>query len=240
MSSQNETLLDIIQASLQIQARQQAVLDGANSALASAAAERQRLLSALRLDLWLDQVNGDDNADGTEAAPLRSIGECINRMAVGGLVVINLLGAYEVRENNTLRQGHVLVQTPSGSPRVDFSFAPEIASDNLFTPRFVSPQGMNAFTFSNVRLRMTARSPHVTARALFNNSGFLVLSTSSSIIDVDQDCDRFLTVGNGGIGISAIGTSIADGMAGKWIQGVSAGTAPDAVRTLAYTNLASL
>ncbi len=62
---------------------------------------------------YVHQQAGDDSADGTEAAPLRSIDEAIRRAPQGGICDVRLLADYHFTQPVPTGQRHVLVQSSS-------------------------------------------------------------------------------------------------------------------------------
>lgn len=223
-------------------------LIAANTEMSTAYAnEYDRIEAALNLavervgdtlrEFYVDQVNGNDANDGTEENPLQSLLEANTRSVWNGITHINVVGDYEMRERFTVRPGTFYVLGDGGA----LTFADE--SDNSFgnMPAFICNRAGNA-AISIVIEGMTLTLPDAPVEeGIIISTGLSRIALRGVAMTLESlGTTRIISSGTGALGISLSETTYPAEMAGRWVEGVVAGTSAQNAIRVAYSSLATL
>lgn len=188
-------------------------------------------------EFWVDEINGNDTASGTQSAPLKSLREVSLRTVRGGLTLVNLIGDYEMHDRVNLRGAQWTI-IGSGA---NFTTKPGQASNSSsWPPQFLNDRnnaGIAALTFVGLNIHLNdagAEAP------LILNNAFLALNMNNVNFTVAENTPRRLTSGTGVIGLVTVNLSFPPEMAGLWNNHAAAGSDPAENRRIAYSSLATL
>lgn len=212
---------------------------------------------------YLDQVNGDDKAEGTISAPIKSIREAIRRISSGWILEIGFLGDYHMEaERYNMPRGSFITLfgqggnglNPATWPKLVMTMLPvESVEDQYRVSGFhADRQGVAGLCFNHMKIVFPKQLDNTTHYASAHNA---FLSTNSSygpphlFMDLSFcDIQRPETnaagylIGAGGrcVSLSLRNTTYPEErMAGRWISGIVANTAVKDASTV-LSNLKTL
>lgn len=189
-----------------------------------------------RRSFHVDQQAGNDASDGTSEAPLASLMEANNRSVWAGVTWVTLVGDYEMRHRFTVKS-HALVLKGAGGT---LSFAADSLNAVGNQPGFVCNRTSMpdlSVTFDNLTLALP-EAPNT--EGIFINTGFVRLALRSTTITIAGAQTRSICSGSGAIGIVTSSVSFPAEMAGRWVESVAAGEAPNTARRVAYSSMTTL
>lgn len=185
---------------------------------------------------YVDQVAGLDTADGSVAAPLRTIQKAVSNTPIGGVCRVLLVGDYVLDANASVDLRCLDISSNVAGTKRKLTLTHGIQSDGA--PR------LNGFTFANgagmmlgdITLMLPSPAGVNPAPAPFSNSVFKTASSGStpmfsvkfSSVDVQSAADSLATLFlllSSAIIFEAVGSTFPSGFAGRYIGGISAGTA---------------
>lgn len=195
-----------------------------------------------RRTFFVDQVNGDDTNSGvTSDEPLQSLEAAIEKSVWGGFLAIQLMSDYEVSTNVNFRTGAVSITGWPSTVR-ELTWADRIDDANTQSPQLGSGFNNMDLVFTRITLRSRVMAPHVTRKHMIGCTGFRTTTFFLSTIEAAPGDDLAIFQGPSGHGFGFVltnSTASAD-IAGLWVDGTPAGTDPDVIGRLAYTNVTSL
>lgn len=188
---------------------------------------------------FIDQVNGDDTNSGTENSPLLSIGEALKRTAWNHSCDIKLMSDYHISRLYSNTPGGVLISSHDESQKV-ITFASSISPENPHGPGFyTSFLGYNFIRVSNIKLVAATLDPHINYQGMFYTHGHTFIELDNGEIDLPVNSNQFIAHSNRSFSLIVSGVITPANMAGRWIQGVAAGTSSSTLSEVASTNLPS-
>ena len=199
---------------------------------------------------YVDQVAGLDTADGSAAAPLRTIQKAVSNTPVGGVCKVLLTGDYLLDANTSVDLRCLDIGSSVPGTKRKLTLTHGIQSDGA--PR------LNGFTFANgagvmfgdLTVMLPSPAGVTPAPSGFSNSVFKtgssgstpMLSVKLSNVDVQSAADSLATLFillSSAIVFEAVGCTFPSGFAGRYIGGISAGTAVNTHNNI-LSNLTSL
>lgn len=199
---------------------------------------------------YVDQVAGVDTADGGLAAPLKTIQKAMSNTPVGGVCRVLLAGDYVLDINASIDLRCLDVGSSVPGTKRKLTLGHSLSSDGSMR--------LNGFTFSNgaglmlgdITLVLPSPAGITPAPPAFNNSVFKtgssgstpLLSVKLSGVDVQSAADSTATLFlllSSAIIFEAVGSTFPSGFAGRYIGGISAGTAVNTHNNI-LSNLTSL
>lgn len=185
---------------------------------------------------YVDQVSGVDTADGTAAAPLRTIQKAISNTPVGGVCKVLLVVDYVLDANVSVDLRCLDIGSTVVGTKRKLTLVHGVQSDG--SPR------LNGFTFANgsalmlgdIVMILPSPAGMTPAPAAFSNSVFKtgsgggtpVFSVKLSNVDVQSAADSVATLFlllSSAIIFEAVGSTFPSGFGGRYIGGISSGTA---------------
>lgn len=187
---------------------------------------------------FVDQANGNDAADGTRAAPLRSLDEAASRAVSAGLTTIELLGDYEQSVETAFPNGKIVIRG-DGAQRT-LSFAAEIDGVSEDAPHLRVPFHGGELSFVNLDIVSRVLSTHVTRKYMVRTTGLTRVILNSCDLTAASGDDLAFLSGTHMFGLISIDTTIAADFAGLIVRDVASGTDPNSLANCAFSNLATV
>lgn len=202
----------------------------------------------------VDQINGDDNADGTSATPFRSIDKALQRTPQGGVCVINVAGAYHFDSIVDVRNTQVELRGQGTRPKLSFGWVPstvqvgKIARLAGFRPFFFA-----GFRFENLTVELPddpaeafeythmngvvansgSNSPSLTAMK-FVNCDLTIKSAASTEATLRGEATGFSV-------FEVVNSTLPANMAGRFIKGLGGtGVDPTTLTHRVVTNISTI
>ncbi len=194
-------------------------------------------LGDTRREFYLDQVNGNDANDGTQANPIQSLSR-INELSVyGGIAHVRVVGNYQVRERISMRPGTMVLRGNGGT----LSFADDSSNSSGDHPGFVVNRGVVP-GFNLVVDDFTLSLPADPGEeGIIINTGFAVIILKDVTISLETtDPTRIISSGSGALGIVTSSVVLPSEMPGRWVESVAAGEAPGTAKRVAFSSLETL
>lgn len=205
---------------------------GIDSAVANAIAA----VPLMAKTFYVDQVAGVDTAEGTSAAPLRTIQKAISNTPIGGVCKVLLATDYVLDVNAGVDLRCLDIGSSVSGVKRKLTLGHSASSDGSMR--------LNGFTFANgsalmladVTLVLPSPAGITPAVPAFNNSVFKTGSSGStpifsvklSGVDVQSAADStamlFLLLSSA-IVFEAVGSTFPSGFGGRYIGGIASGTA---------------
>jgi len=214
----------------------------------------RRLPDAMRPEFSVDAINGDDDNDGSQDAPFKTLIKAINGAPDGGFTTIRLLSDVEltVTRANLPANGSVQILGIGGYRTLRLPLLEYVGGG----PYDLEMAGFYALVSTSlsmrtVRLELPARPD--AGQSILENTQSAVIGTGGLVgpgfIDLDlHGCQVTLppvSVGvmvgasAGSVSLKVSSTSFPASLAGRWVTGIGAGTDPAGVSRV-ITNLSAL
>lgn len=191
---------------------------------------------------YVDQVNGDDENAGTEAAPFASFQAAVNSVPIGGVVRILLIGSYDLTEIVALNGrvvgvighgGAAIINLAANGPENGTGYAPGFKADNKLGTNYV---GMQSVT---INLPADPTTVNSGLNGLIHGVSSTVLRLHSCSIFVPSASNRNV-MSSGEFDFLYVSQVTVDSeMPGHWHADAVSGADPAAFPTI-FTNLTSL
>lgn len=255
MATSTEQINELIASNTALKAYFEGVQDSIDARLNSAASRWENFETVFNVD----QSMGDDANDGTQASPLATIQEAINRAPFLGRCVVVVRGNYvsDQRLENYGRYvriaGAQADWTVDLTNHIDFTLGTAVSSNLIHTLGFSIGWGgsweiygcaLKAKTLAQVTADHPGASVNGNTSAIFMRpdtgrgyGGTAQLRWST----IDITADPYVTVLGGPTltGLQVDSVTQTNPLAGRWISGVSAGTPAESIPNL-ITNLSTL
>lgn len=192
---------------------------------------------------YVNQLTGSDTNAGTVSAPFATLQKAMDNGVEGAVTNVYLTSDYAFGSSVFVPSGAVSI-TGYGGIRRRVTFTDGVVGDTLnggvYAPRILS-------NYSGCNLRLQALELVLgTYGALVPNKYAIWNSPMSNIflndVNLVTPAGSDQTLFNNGPGLSFVfQAGVADaGMPGRWVGGVAAGTDPDTLANIRYTNLGAL
>ena len=195
--------------------------------------------------VYVDQVNGDNANSGLADAPVQTLQAAINMSTYEGVLNIKLMSDYHHETVSYFRNGQVNISSNVTGVKRRLTFGPTVTTSetDVSMPRFSAPTGNTFFLLKDVILvAATTAGTSTIGKSMFATTGLTSVALFNCSIELPAGSDQALMrpINGHGMGLIIQSTTFPVEMAGRWIEGVVAGTDPLTLRYLAHTNLATL
>jgi hypothetical protein len=187
---------------------------------------------------FVDQANGNDGNDGSQASPFKTLQAAASRAVYGGRLRIELLSDYHMDKILYLRDGAVEIVGRDVKRRI--TFAGSVDGADAYYPRFSRPYSAGSILFGNLTLVLSKADDSVVYKHIIAAHGFTAVTFLSSDFEIAADADVSVFQYSHAIGWIVQSVTYPAEINGKWVEGIPAGTDPKTLSRIAFTNLATL
>lgn len=227
--------------------KMQLLIDAFNGKEAQIDAKVAALTGSLEVSYYVDPLNGDDTAVGSDAAPLQSLAEAIGRVPNGFHGSIFLKRTATLEEKVSTRARTLLIR-PAAGVTASCRFGWYDGGDGFWYPGSIDFNGVGgAVVFNQLtvnflnRLAGTRGNAYACGVVTTNTlTPKVFIGFAGSTLYREAGADAFLLASSSNSGDLNISSDTVYGasMDGFWCAGVASGTAASATRY--NTNLATL
>ena len=199
--------------------------------------------SAVSWSVWLDPVSGADANDGkTPATAVATLSKAVSLTPRGSYVLVNLMRDYSMDSDVSTDGRQVIVRGVLGT-----GANPTTAQQRIFThtvaggaARLLRTSDGGSWQMRSLDIVLAQSTISSGPAALFAGRLKQIALTNCGIRHVTGTTTAFLVGSDGTVVLETDNvTALADALAGRWVEGVSAATNPNTLGKV-VTNLASL
>lgn len=190
--------------------------------------------------IWVDPVNGDDDAPGSGEYPVKTLAGAAALTSNAGAYTIYLRGDVVVDERITFKGTSIYIASDELHTKRRMDWASQIDNVSTLSPSLRAGNLFMNFTFRDIVFGNTTAAAHIEYKRMIEAQAFLNLDSWICEFDTQAGDDLPFVVSNAQVALWMLSATIPAEQAGLWINNVAPGTDPATVSHIINTNLASL
>ncbi|MFK3817018.1 hypothetical protein ACI2KG_10445 [Pseudomonas sp. NPDC089407] len=200
---------------------------------------------------YVNQLTGDDTADGQAARPLKTIDKAIANTPFGGLCIVRLQTDYRMTLNISVDNRVLSIFSDTTGVKRKLTPVYYVSSDGVsnYLSGIVQSNGAQVL-LSDVTVDLPSPAGLVPAPSGFvnaffkstSNGGAVILAVKVSACEFTSAADStafIVGAPNSAVVLEVLGTSFPASFGGRYISGIAAGTSPKDISNI-MTNLTVL
>ncbi|PIE13832.1 MAG: hypothetical protein CSA70_03705 [Rhodobacterales bacterium] len=194
--------------------------------------------------LYVDQVNGDDQAAGDAANPIQTFEEAVSRQAYGGQLLVRVVGDYLQDKLLSVRNGSMILRSADVGNRstITVRSSRTEAANSIYCAGF-APQAGRPAGISFLDIKLAADNDplpaNVTQPAFIHLNAGTTVYLQNTYLDFSSANGQVFGLLQGTAGLTISSVNSPQSLAGDWLYGVAAGTASSTLPQLS-TNITTL